>query len=320
MVCSVVAPLQDALDRSRLEPGQVDCCLLMSGSSRIPQVARAVQRFLPNAVLPNYSDHAGLQTAVARGAAFHALTMELFGRGVVQPVCYDSIALRTETGIIELVPRGAALPYPRGRTRKVLNALAVPKTSIAVPLELKVEIVAGREQRCLYRASWFIPAPVSKGDPLSLSYRYDENQVLDIHLMLDNTQECFSLSIENPLTHVVNPQNAMVRVLELEEQLRTESFDGDEAAAVMTELAEKYADLGQKEKAIAVLKRPLMKAARLMRVFSISLAYTAKISATRRGLKSFTAKLQRPPAGQAPLSTLPSCCGDAAGSAKLSLP
>ncbi len=257
MVCSVAAPLQDALDRSRLEPAQVDCCLLLGGSSRIPQVARAVQRFLPNAKLLNYSDPAELQTAVARGAAFHALTLELFGRGLVQPVCYDSIALRTETGTIELVPRGAALPYPGGRKRKTLNALAVPKTSIAVPLELKVEIVAGREQRCLYRASWLIPPPVSKGDPLRLTYRYDVNQVLDIQLMLEDTQECFSITIENPLTHVVSPQKAMVRVLELEEQLRTETLDADEAAAVMTELAENYADLGQKEKAIDILKKTL---------------------------------------------------------------
>jgi len=257
LVSSVFAPLQDALDRSRLDRSAIDCCLLLGGSSRIPQVAEAVRKFLPRAAVLNYGDPAALQTAIARGAAFHGLTLELYGRGLVQPVCYDSIALRTETGTVELVPRGAELPYPGGKAFKIIPALAVPKSSLTEPLELKVEIVAGDEKRCLYRAVWHIPAPVNKGEPLSIKFRYDENQVLDISLLLEDSGERFRATLENPLINVVNPQKTMLRVLELEEQLRNHGLAGGDAASLMLQLGENYSELGHKEKAIAILKKAL---------------------------------------------------------------
>jgi len=49
MTRSVFAPLQDALDRSGLEPGDIDLCLMVGGSSLIPQVREAVRSFFPSA-------------------------------------------------------------------------------------------------------------------------------------------------------------------------------------------------------------------------------------------------------------------------------
>ena len=257
MVRSVFAPLQDALDRGRLDRTAIDYCLMLGGSSRIFQVADAVKKFFSSAAMLTYGDPAALQTAIARGAAFHGLTLELFGHGLVQPVCYDRISLRTQSGTVELVPRGADLPFPGGAHYKHLHDIAVPTTSVTEDVELKVEIVAGDENRCLYRSVWHIPAPVNKGDPLCIRYRYDESQMLDLCLMLEDSDECFTDCIENPLTHVVNPQKAMIRALELEEEILSPDLAGGEAARMMLELGEQYAELGQKEKAISVLKKAL---------------------------------------------------------------
>ena len=257
MVCSVFAPLQDALDRGRLDRSAIDYCLMLGGSSRIPQVTDAVKKFFRSAAMLTYDDSAALQTAIARGAAFHGLTLELFGHGLVQPVCYDRICLRTETGTVELVPRGAGLPFPGGKEYKHLHDIAVPKTSLTDNLELKVEIVAGDENRSLYRSVWTIPAPVNKGDPLCIRYRYDESQMLDLCLMLEESEEFFTDCIENPLTHVVNPHKAMIRALEIEEELLSPDLAGGEAANLMYELGEQYTELGHKEKAISVLKKAL---------------------------------------------------------------
>ncbi|MBN2109331.1 MAG: tetratricopeptide repeat protein, partial [Deltaproteobacteria bacterium] len=202
-------------------------------------------------------DTAALQTAIARGAALHGLTLELFGHGLVQPVCYERICLRTESGMVELVPRGAELPFPGGASYKHLHDIAVPATSLTGDLELKVEIVAGDDNRCLYRTVWRISAPVNKGDPLCIRYRYDESQMLDLCLMVEDSDECFTDCIENHLTHVVNPRKALVRALEIEEKLLCPDLAGDEAANLMLELGDQYAELGQKEKAISVLKKAL---------------------------------------------------------------
>ena len=106
------APLQDALDRSGVESGEVDYFLMVGGSSLIPQVVRAVRPFFPNAEVLAYPDRDSVQTAVARGAALHALALATAGHGLVQPVANDTISLRTEAHLVELIPKGAGLPFP----------------------------------------------------------------------------------------------------------------------------------------------------------------------------------------------------------------
>ena len=112
LTCSVFAPLQDALDRSGLAPGDVNSFLMAGGSSLFPQVVRAVRPFFPNARVLTYPDRDSLQTAVARGAALHAAALALTGRGVVKPVANDSIALKAESRSLELIRKGEQLPVP----------------------------------------------------------------------------------------------------------------------------------------------------------------------------------------------------------------
>src|SRR5262249_50840307 len=81
--CSIFAPVSDALKRGRLSEEDLDFCLFVGGSSLIPQVQEALKQYLPNARILTYSDREAVQTAVARGAAYHSLSLALFGRGLV---------------------------------------------------------------------------------------------------------------------------------------------------------------------------------------------------------------------------------------------
>lgn len=259
MTCSIFAPLQDALDRSGLTSKQIDYCLLVGGSSLIPQVVEAVGKYFPKAKLMTYSDRNLVQTAIARGAAYHALVLALYGKGMVQPVCHDAISIRAESGLVELIPKGGDLPYPDDGAYAKCFSLAVPETTNH-SVDLRVEIVGGDEERKLFSQIWRISGPVRKGDKLCLEYRYDENQVLDLKMRLadaDEIEEPFIATIENPLTNVVNPQSRRLKIDEIEEDLRNKKYPAYRVPDKLVELAENYVELGQREKAVDYLKKAL---------------------------------------------------------------
>jgi tetratricopeptide (TPR) repeat protein len=126
-------------------------------------------------------------------------------------------------------------------------------------IDLRVEIVAGEDERVLFCGVWKIPYLVNRGDPLRLEFRYDENQVLDLRLGLpgSTTGETFSMTKENPLTNVVNPQSKRLEIDRLEEAMRTGKVPREQFSEKLVVLAKDYADLGQLEKAVDLLKRAL---------------------------------------------------------------
>jgi tetratricopeptide (TPR) repeat protein len=260
LTCSVFAPLQDALDRAGLEPDGVDYCLMVGGSSLIPQVAAAVGDYFTKGELLAYEDPADAQTAVAKGAAYHSLALALYGRSAFRTVAQDPIALRTSSGRLELIPRRAALPYPeKGWARKA--GLAVPATSVREPVGLKVEVIAGDEaaERPLMSARWDIPAPVNRGEGLSMEYRLDENQVLSFRIFTESDPGAasFSCVIENPLTNVVNPGEVRTRIQKAEEELRSGSVPKEAVPQKLADIARDYAELNQHERAVTYLERAL---------------------------------------------------------------
>lgn len=257
--CSIFAPIQDALDRSGLAAKDVDLCLLVGGSSLIPQVRDAVRSFFPQGQLLSYSDATATQTAVARGASYHALSMALVGRGIMQPVSNDSLAVKTAAGLIDIVPGLASLPYPAGGEYARITELAVPESSLVQPLPLRLEIAAGMDQRIIFQGIWEIPSPVNKGEALRLEYRLDENQRLDLRMSLNDapTRGSFSWTVENPLSHVINPGNTRQKIDEVEEDIRTGKIPPPQQVEKFVELAEDYATLKQYEKAIEYLSTVL---------------------------------------------------------------
>lgn len=259
LTCSIYAPLQDAIERAGLDEDKIDYCLLVGGSCLIPHVIESMQDFFSKCQLLQYNDNDALQTAVARGASYHALSLARNGKGLIQPVCNDGISIRTKDGLFDLVPRGAALPYPANGEYMICYDLSVPETVLAEYLNLRLEIVAREDERLLLRASCPLPGPINRGDKLCIEYRYDENQFLTLRVSLADNPDSpvHSFEIENPLTNVVNPQATKLKIDALEEQLRNNEIPKNQQVPKMIELAENYSELRQHEKSLAYLRTVL---------------------------------------------------------------
>lgn len=261
LTCSILAPIQDALERAQLTAAEIDLCLLVGGSSLIPQVTKAVASFFPKANLLRHSSAESLQVAVARGAAYHALALALYGQSIFKLVTPDRIAIGTTSGFYQLVPQGATLPFPNANGWAEAADLTVPASSLTGTVELIVEIVAGDKgaERSLLNTTWAIRGPVKKGDPLHLQFRIDENQVFHFRLTLaeDPSASPFIGHIENPLSNVVNPHAKRLLIQQMEEDLRTGKIPQRKIPDSVVEIARNYAELQQIEKAISYLRRAL---------------------------------------------------------------
>lgn len=259
LTCSIFAPILDALDRSGLDRKDIAYCLPVGGSCLIPQVLDALEAFFPSAAVLESKNEETIQSMVARGAAYHALSLGTRGRGLVRAVCHDTIAIRTRDGLVDLIERNTELPYPKDDSFRIVEGLSVPETVLGGALDLRVEILVKEEERILLTGIWEIPGPVNEGDPLTLRYRYDQNQVLTVELRLKDRQDeaPFRVAMENPLTNVVNPHSARMQIDGLEEELRTGRYRGEAQLEKLSELSGLYADIGQREKAVEILGRVL---------------------------------------------------------------
>ena len=252
MTCSVFAPLQDALERAHLQPGDVDLCLPVGGGALIPQVTEAVQRYFHSAKILRFDDSEQIQTAVAHGAAWQALSLAVHGRGLVRPVTGASINILSASGPVKLIADGAELPYPADGDWAESNRLMVPKTSLSAAVPLRVELRDGDDRVLMWETTRLRP-PVSKGDPLRLRYRMDVNQVLHLRLerlVGDESVEEYQLTVENPLTSVVNPNAQRDELLELEERMRTKSLSMEQQLELLDQIADLEIDLGRYERAL----------------------------------------------------------------------
>ena len=255
MTCSVFAPLQDALARANLEPRDVDFCLLVGGSALIPQVAEAVDDFFSRGRILCFDESERTQTAVAHGAAWQAFSLAVRGRGLVRPVTGDSINIQTASGPVELIGGGTELPYPASGDWAQSDRLVVPETSLVDDVKLRVELRRG-DERVLMCSIWTIGPMVAKGDPLRLRYRMDINQVLHLRLAPgaeDSPVEEFELTVENPLTSVVNPNAKRDEILALEERMRTGALSQAEQWKTVERIAELESELGHDERALSLL-------------------------------------------------------------------
>jgi molecular chaperone DnaK (HSP70) len=248
---SIFAPIADALERADMAARDIDYVLAVGGSALIPPVIDALGAYFPAAQMLTFEARKDAQLAVARGASLQALALAANGRGIIEPAAQDDIFLRTSGEDMKLVARGTALPYPAEGTASI-DALTVPAGGFDAPLPLAVELVAGPERRPLFRDTWLLTM-VSEGTPLRLEYSYDENQVFTLELKLANMPESlpFRASMENPLSHVVNPNKTQEDIDRLEEEFRN---DNSKSEDLIPKIAELCAELGQHEKAVGLVR------------------------------------------------------------------
>ncbi len=262
MTCSIFGPLDDAVSRSGLQPEQIDLVVLTGGSSLIPQVANAVKGHFPRARMLRSRNPMQVQTSVARGAAWQALSLAMRGHGVLAQCSHDAILLRTQSDPVELVPRGATLPYPsnngaNGKRWAEIHDLEIPETHLGRELPLRVE-VEDSGGAALFSTVWPIrEIALQKGDGLRLRYHMDRNQVLhlDLRLAAPHSEAHFEQIVESPLTYVLNPRTTRLEALELERKLSSSA--GKARETLLVQAAGLYEDLGEYERAISNLRKAL---------------------------------------------------------------
>ncbi|OGJ90987.1 MAG: hypothetical protein A2268_10130 [Candidatus Raymondbacteria bacterium RifOxyA12_full_50_37] len=255
--CSIFSPITDALERCGFSQQKIDLCLLAGGSSLILRVQEAVAHYFSNAVTLVYPDAESIQTTVARGAAYHALALALTGKGVIETVAQDSISIITDNGPVEIVPEGAHLPYPADGEWGVITGFAMPAQAGPDAVKVRVELVAGNDGRPVSTGVWTIEnTAANKGDPIRLSYKYDENQMFHLKMIIDDGIErpSYEAEIENPLTCIVNPNRTEIAILELEENLKTGVVSNNMRDKEYQRLADMYAEVGKREKAAYLYK------------------------------------------------------------------
>jgi tetratricopeptide (TPR) repeat protein len=118
-----------------------------------------------------------------------------------------------------------------------------------------VAIVAGDEQRLLFDTVWKISGPVRKGERLWLEHRFDANQILQIRMGKIGGSSDFEVEIQNPLTHVVNPNATKASIEDIEEAIRNKKVSREELPSKFEELADLYRKLRQHEKALGYYGR-----------------------------------------------------------------
>lgn len=259
LTSSVFAPVDDALGRAGIKAEDIDLCLLAGGSSLIPNVQEAVRQYFPTSKLLTYRTSTALQSTVARGAAMHAFYKMVCGKPLIPPASHDRACIRTATGVIELVPKGALLPYPGDCKWGHNGDLHVPEAIVDQGSELRIEVVAGSDEQVVYSRLWKLGEKAFPGDPLRLSYRMDENHCLHLELCLaeDEDDQPFKWEIDNPLSNVVNPNETRMKIREIEEELRVGQVAPAEVVDKKFDLARMHASLRQHEKAIDCLKGTL---------------------------------------------------------------
>lgn len=254
---SIFVPILDALQRCDLKEDQIDLCLMAGGSCLIPQVKSILAACFTNAQMLSFDTADDMQTAVAKGAALNALSLAIADRPIIQPVCQESIAIVTGNGTLNLVSKGAPLPWPQNGGYQEITKLMLPECPANESLPIRVEVVAREESgnRTLLSELWEIPSPVKAGERIRLEYRYDENQVLDVRAFHAerNDVKPYLGRREHPLTHISNPQAIRLRIEETEEKLRTGVIGPRERKDIVIGLAEDCAELRQYEKAAHLL-------------------------------------------------------------------
>ncbi len=260
---SIFAPLQDALDRAGRNPEDIDFCLMVGGSSLIPQVRDAVEEYFQKSAVGYFDDPMDIQLSVARGAAWNALYKKLTNRNLIRAVVQEDLALMTRgQALYPLIPARAVLPYPAENDWARVE-LEIPPQADLFTDKLLFKIVGATERQIILHEIWDIPEYVEAGTEIIMEYNMTAGKQFHCRAFLkDNPEVAFEHSVENPLVNIVNPGSTRLFIEEKEEELRKKGGGSADDVDDFVKIATSYAELNQKERAINWLRSALNKLGR----------------------------------------------------------
>lgn len=258
LVQSILAPLQDALERAGKKPKDIDFCLMVGGSSLIPQVREKVDQFFHKAAIGFFQDPMDIQLSVARGAAWSRLYKAMTGKNLVQPVLHDGLALVTAGDrLLPIVPAHTPLPYPKDNKWGQVELVAAGNRRLDVD-RLQFKVVTEREHQVIFHQVWKIPGSVSTGSEIIMEYRITGGKQFQCRAFLrDDPQTVFEHTEENPFVNVVNPNQIRLLIEEKEEELKQKNPASPDNTYDYVQIAKWCAELKQYERALDWLRLAL---------------------------------------------------------------
>ena len=180
------------------------------------------------------------------------------GRPLVNPIAQESLGVLTQQGgYLELVPRGAELPFPKDGESATYRGLVVPRDLMR---EVQIVVVAGGPEKPLGIERLMIPEVRSAGAPIHLSVRLDANKLLTVRAELVGHPDAHcTVTLENPLCAVAFGSPRQQEIAELEDGLaggdkrRPGSFD----TVKRERLAHLYQEDGKLERAIEEARKTM---------------------------------------------------------------
>jgi tetratricopeptide (TPR) repeat protein len=109
--------------------------------------------------------------------------------------------------------------------------------------------------RPLFDTVWKVSGPLRKGERLWLEHSFDENQALQLRMGKMGGGSELEVEIQNPLTHVVNPNATRAAIEDIEEAIRNKNVSREELPAKFEELGDLHRKLRLHEKALAYYGR-----------------------------------------------------------------
>ena len=246
--CSVFAPITDALERAKLRPSQIGFLLAVGGSSLNPLVIQALKESFGEFLVHRFDSALDMQVAVARGAAYHALLLHLYGRSFLTPVSSDSLSLQTDRGLHEIISRGQSLPVAGDFRPSGTHRIVAP----GGPIRITFWAGAGVAAHPVFTG---VTQPIAAGMPLTLAFDLDANQHFTFGVTPAEGGETFAGKIESPLHNVVNPGKDREMILRIERAVRSGEYPPETVPARMLELALLHSKVGMHDKSAALLKR-----------------------------------------------------------------
>jgi len=246
--CSIFAPIEDALDRAKLKPSQIGFLLAVGGSSLNPLVIDSLKRYFGEFLVHRFDNALDMQVAVARGAAYHALLLHLYGQSIFTPVASDLLSLQTDRGNHEIIPHNQKLPFS-GQFKPNKNHRFIAPGG---PIRIVFWAGLGMGSRPVFTG---VTPPIKAGTPLTLTFTLDANQHFTFEITPEKGGESFSGTIESPLHNVVNPGKDRELILEIERNIRASVYGPDRLPVQIIELANLHNKVGMHDKAIHLLKR-----------------------------------------------------------------
>ena len=256
---SIFSPLLDALNRAGKDPHEIDFCLMVGGSSLIPQVKKAVESFFAKGAVGYFADALDMQTSVSRGAAWNSLFKHLTGKPLIQPVIHEGIdLLTTEKRHLSLIPSRTQLPYPADGSFANVKLLA-PSGQLFVE-KLRLEVIGKADRQTIFNEVWTLPESAFPGAEITMEYQLTAGKQFRCRAYLtDNPEDVFDLITENPLINTLNPHSVRLKIEEAEEDLRNKGGGNAEDRDIFVQIAQWYDELNQHEKALDFLRTALLK-------------------------------------------------------------